>query len=64
MLTPGDSIVIERKTGYRTYGTFVMQDEQGLVIESTVGDSIGEHIMVRWENVDLIRFRVRQCSST
>jgi hypothetical protein len=56
MLKPGDNVVIERKTGYRTHGKMVSENESGILVEGTVGDFIGDMIFVRWENVDIVRF--------
>jgi hypothetical protein len=57
MLKPGDMLVVERKTGYRTFGKLVAENESGVFIEGTVGDNIGDVIFIRWENVDQIRLR-------
>jgi hypothetical protein len=57
MLKVGDQLVVERKTGYRTFGYLVEENESGVFIEGTVGDNTGDIIFIRWENVDQIRVR-------
>jgi hypothetical protein len=56
MLRPGDQLVVERKTGYSTYGKLVSENESGLMIESNLG-SRPDLVFIRWENVDQIRVR-------
>lgn len=55
MLTQGVELVVERKTGYSSYGKLVSENENGILIEGTVGNNIGDLIFIRWENVDQIR---------
>jgi hypothetical protein len=41
---------------YALHGKFVSQNEEGILIEGTVGNNIGAKLYVPWANVKYIQF--------
>lgn len=46
LLHRGDQLSIERVDGRRTFGTFLRQDEEYVVVRGVIGHDIGHEILV------------------
>lgn len=50
----GDALEVQRITGYTTFGTFVKQDDEFIVVKGTVGDNSGHNVIIPKKNIDQI----------
>jgi hypothetical protein len=54
MLNRKDSICIEKNDGYSVIGFFIKEDEENVMIEATVGDNMGNNVIVPKRNISQI----------